>query len=305
MFTYSAYGLTVGSAIEMPEFRPADGPLDVVIRYGEVQSPPNVEGLPIRAAAPIAGGMLLYWGRAGAFSIQDGGTVTFSPSPDIDEKLLRQLVLGPILGIILAQRGSSVFHASVVRGTNTGHAVAFLGRQGEGKSTTAAALHAEGYHLVSDDLMSLSYDDDGPVVQPAYPNMKLWLESAEVFLDDTRGLDTISADSEKRTVPISDRFATGPTRLGAVFVLETGPDVAIEPLGGTSALAAVLPHWYGAQFDGQLLSILGRERHFREAARLAGSVPVYRLTRPRDLSRLSEVVRAIAGAGSQRVGSLT
>ena len=53
----------------------------------------------------------------------------------------RCIPLGPVFAFVLRLRGAVTFHASAVR---IGDAVAFLGPQGAGKSTTAAALALRG-----------------------------------------------------------------------------------------------------------------------------------------------------------------
>ena len=57
--------------------------------------------------------------------------------------------------------------------------MAFAGDSGGGKSTTAAALHARGLDLVTDDLLVLDPDAaGGVVVYPGFPVLRLWPEAA-------------------------------------------------------------------------------------------------------------------------------
>jgi hypothetical protein len=51
----------------------------------------------------------------------------------------------------------------------------------------------------------------------------------------------------------------------------------------------LLPHWYCARFDSQVLQNLGLGTQFLQCANLVKQVPLYRLKRPRALDRLDEV----------------
>ena len=71
--------------------------------------------------------------------MRGGQEVIVEPSPDADERAVRLCLLGPIVALIPHQRGRLILHASAV--AVGGDAIAFLGGQGWGKSTIAAALH--------------------------------------------------------------------------------------------------------------------------------------------------------------------
>jgi hypothetical protein len=214
------------------------------------------------------------------------------PVPGADERLLRLVLTGPVLGVVLLQRGHHVFHASVVA-SDGGAAVAILGRKGEGKSTMATALYNAGYSMLSDDIMALSVEGNTATVQPGFPHAKLWAESAEALVDDPASLPALGPGFDKRARRVDERFLDKPTRLSAVIVLQKAHGLTVRRLHGIDAVRALLPHWYGALFDGQLLPIFGVDRHFRETARLAELAAVHELTRPWALERLPESVTAI------------
>lgn len=157
----------------------------------------------------------------------------------------------------------------------------------------AGAAYNAGYSMVSDDVLALDFEDDVPFALPGFPHAKLWAHSAIALVDDAGELNRLAASYAKLARPITERFASESSRLAAVFVIEDGPEIVVSRLSGHSALGALLPHWYGAGFDGQLVDILGRERHLRETTMLANRTAVFRLTRPRDLARLPEVVTAV------------
>src|SRR2546422_5412685 len=84
-------------------------------------------------------------------------------------------LLGSIFGFILRLRGFVTLHASAV--SMKGSAIAFVGPQGAGKSTTAAAFAARGYAVLTDDNAALCELDDCVLIQPAYPQLNLWPNS--------------------------------------------------------------------------------------------------------------------------------
>ena len=95
-------------------------------------------------------------------------------------------ITGPMLGFLLRRRGFTCLHASVVE-LAPGHAVAFVGPAGAGKSTLAAAFAEQGTPVVSDDIAAL---DDGGTrfsVLSAHPGIRLWSPSVEaLFAHPTR-----------------------------------------------------------------------------------------------------------------------
>jgi len=290
MFTYQTYGLVISSEIEIPEFLLSLKDPDIYIRFGEFRVPCITANEPIRVIEPSKNGILLYWNRIGGFLIEQGNTITISPIPNVDQSLIRLVLTGPALGVLLHQRGSSVFHASVISEEKECKAVAFLARKGEGKSTMAAAMYNHGYRLMSDDLMAVTYSDEGTVVQSGFPQTKLWSESADILVHDAAVLRKLGPDFEKRSRPITERFREDPALLMLIFVLEFGEGLNIEPVNGKDALKALLPHWYGALFSGQLIDFFGRDKHFFECAQIARNIPVLKLTRPHSFSLLQDVV---------------
>lgn len=63
-----------------------------------------------------------------------------------------------------------------------GRAYAIVGNSGAGKSTLASAFIQKGYKLISDDVIPVTFSDERiPMVQPTYPQQKLWEESLNEF----------------------------------------------------------------------------------------------------------------------------
>ena len=281
MQDYSAYGLRIRSALSLPEMAPGvasdGGSGDVTVRLGPVQPLPTQRdnsGFGFWATRDEACHLLE---KVGAFLVRGGREIVIDPAPGVEERLLRLSLLGPALALILHQRGLLVIHASVVaRGDR---AVAFLGKNGWGKSTIAAALHTKGYDLVTDDVAAVRFDADGPHVFPSFPQMKLWPEAATLLGSSLDSLPILHPDFDKRGWRAERGFSSAPRRLERVYALASGPAPAIEAMEPREACFELLGHWYGHRFGGGLLQNGAAARHLQQCATLANQVSTHRLVR--------------------------
>ncbi len=306
MKRYLAFGLTIESEIPVPEFSSELSPANlnpcgtgvppVRVRFGLLEPPAGAEGRNgelVRIILAVADGVLLHWNPIGTFLVRGGVEVVVSPVVGVDERLVRLVLTGPVLGVLLAQRGRLVFHGGCVTEPESGLAVAFLGRAGAGKSTMVSAMYNSGYSMVSDDLLPLVIGDGGTTVEPGFPHSKLCPNTARELAVSAEELNVLGPACEKQARAITERFAERSSRLGAIFVLQDASEIESVRLQRAGAFASLLPHWYGALFSGQLIDVMGRRRHFTECAKLAAAVPVYQLSRPRDLRLLSRVVEEV------------
>jgi hypothetical protein len=279
---YSAYGLSIRSAVFLPELMipgvaPQGDSGDVVIRFGPVEHLSlqlDPAGFGFWATADEA---CHFVEKVGAFLVRGGREVVVDPAPGVEDRLLRLSLLGPVLALILHQRGLLIIHASVVaRGDS---AIAFLGKNGWGKSTIAAALHARGYDLVTDDVAAILFDQAGPRVLPGFPQVKLWPQAATLLGEIPEHLPLLHPNFDKRGWRAERGFSHAPRRLERVYALAAGPAPAIEPLDPREACFELLGHWYGHRFGGGLVQNASAALHLRQCAALAEQVPMHRLVR--------------------------
>ena len=129
-------------------------------------------------------------------------------------------LLGPIMNVVLRLRGTISLHASAVRVGDV--AIAFVGPEGAGKSTTAASFAMAGYPVLTDDIAAIG---DGGVVFhiiPAYPRIRLWPKSVEMLFGSAEALPRLTPGWEKRYLQldsISHRFEPEPVPLAAIYFL--------------------------------------------------------------------------------------
>jgi hypothetical protein len=305
MYRYTAYGLDIASDIELPELMPArhDGNCGTAanappatIRLGRVVRRHDAEqeqGRILVWASP-RDACVCYQGVA-TYHVTDGTQILIELAPGADDRAVRLFLLGPAISLLLHQRGLLVLHASAV--SVGGQAVAFAAEKGEGKSTLAAALHAYGHPLVTDDLLAVEIDDNECVrVYPGFPQLKLMPDSAAQISATWQELPLLHPDYEKRGQIASDDFSAEPLPLARLFILSSGEDEAVAPLPPQQRFVELVRHSYLAQ----LLEFTGEgAEHFRQVVKLAQRVPVLRLQRRRSMAALASTVRLIEAEMAQ------
>lgn len=306
MHAYSVYGLGLRSEFPIPELLQDDSAAeDITVRRapialpdasvaigpharaeGEAQQPPTTaeEVGDSWAERRANGETLCVFAGVGRYVVQSGRDIAVDPDPSADFAAVRHLLVGPVLAHLLWQRDVFALHASVV-GIGGRH-VGFVGVSGEGKSTIAAALVAAGHRLVCDDVAALVQRDTHIEVLPGFPRIRLHPDSLRGIGEQPADHPLVHDQIDKRLKPVSS-FATEPVTLDAVFVLATGDDFAIEPLAPGAAIVELLRHTYYAH---QYAPLYGFAQHLGWAKRIAERTSVRRLTRPKDLARLPELV---------------
>jgi len=282
MHEYAAYGLVIRSALALPELMSASAQHgaaagEVVVRLGPVPHRPtalDAAGFGFWASGDEACHVL---DKVGAFFVRAGREIVVDPAPGVEDRVLRLSILGPALGLVLHQRGLLVLHASVV--ARDGEALAFLGKNGWGKSTIAASLHAKGYDLVADDVAAIELDQGGPRVLAGFPQVKLWPEAATLLGEAPEALPLLHPSFDKRGWRTGRGFSLEPRRLAHVYVIAAGATPAIERLGAREACFELMAHWYGHRFGNGLLRGSAAAVHLRQCVELAGRVSMHRLQR--------------------------
>jgi hypothetical protein len=288
VYSYTAYGLGIRSTLYLPELVPEDIAPEVILRLGEIRQGGlalDTDGTGFWAAADEA---VRYLPGIGTFWIRGGREIIVDPAPGVEEQVLRLAILGPAFAVLLHQRGRFVLHASAV--ASSGSAVVFAGGSGWGKSTLAAALHARGCSMVSDDVTAIVVGGEHPIVLPGFPQFKLWPEAVESLGGLPETLPRLHPSFEKRARHVAHGFNRDHLPLRRIYVLAEGSEPAIEPLQPHEALLELLRHWYGSRFGDRLLQANGAAvTHLHQCAALANCVPIHRLRRPPPIRALFDL----------------
>ena len=274
---YSAYGLTIDAAFAIPELMaiaPPPAAADITIGFGDV---------------PVPGGSFPEGtGRA------DGARIDVHPLPDVDERVWRLSLFGPVLGLALIQRGLLVLHGGAVAGPHG--AVVVLGPGGSGKSTLTGELCRQGGALLTDDAVALDLSADVPLVVPGIPLLKLWPDAVDEAPDGawTR---TLHPDFVKVGRRLDDALMATPTPVAGIFLLAGGPELTLEPLAGTEAFRAMMASLFAARYgDGFVAGLDGRDL-LDKLTRLMAHVPVTALRAPQDRTLLARTATMLLAWG--------
>jgi hypothetical protein len=254
----------------------------------------------------VAGDVALSCSRAGAryrldlpslgtFSIDDDGAsiscrLRGAPSPETVE----HGVVDQVLPRILVHRGRLVLHAGAIEMPDG--AIAFIGDSGRGKSTLCAAFAAAGYPVLGDDgLVVRGCEPGGFEALSTYPGLRLLPEPlAFVFGSEAKGTPVAAGALKQRLPATTNGFVhcEKPVPLRAIYQLDDGPRIAIEPMTGPDAFLTLVRSTYHLHLgDARRSAVL-----FEQLAALLDTVPLRRLAYPRRLSLLPAVRDAVLGA---------
>lgn len=287
---YTAYGLHVRSAIELPyqPLMPAHGQPDVRIRLGAVpdrlERPHRVNPRGIWESAPNR--FLFRLNGIARYLVADGADILVDPDGGSERQIGLHLV-GSIFAALLQQRGIAAFHSSAVA-TPAGAAL-FLGKSGAGKSTLLAGLVDRGHAMLADDLTGVVLDAAGePVALPAFPKMRLWdntLDSLRWSEDDNK---RVNENLEKYVVP-APRFHATSLAVGHVFIVfGDGTDVLeLRAASKEDTLKWLLRYRYCARF---MRGLRHEGQTFRIVATMVGRTPAITLRRPVGPLRLDALI---------------
>lgn len=279
-FVYYAFGLTIESAISLPEL-PHTGeksPVDVSIKTGDLSTIWSQYSVPNKHIVVREQFVMVQIKDTATFLIRDGMTIIVSPHVSGDEDNIRLYLLGSCIAILLMQRRILPLHGSAV--AIEGKAYAFLGNSGAGKSTLSSTILSRGYPLLSDDVIALSLTaEKKPMVIPSYAQQKLWLESLDQLGMDYREYQSIYDKKHKFAVPVLSQYSAEPLPLAGIYILHitNNKGVEIYPIPKLERLQTLSNHTY-CPF---LISPLGlSDWQFQFIASMATHVDMHHLCRP-------------------------
>ena len=290
--TFTAFGLTISSAIHFPELLPATGAPDITVSYGHVpvELPHAKDRGPGYQAT--SGQFLMDVDGVARFLVRHGNEIVIDPLPGAGDDDIRLFLLGSAFGALLHQRGNLVLHGSTVK--VEGGCVVFLGRSGTGKSTLAAVLGRKGYRSLGDDVCVISIGQDGvPYASPSYPQAKLWVDTLQRLGIDETGLRRVRPSRPKRAVPIEGAWDHAPLPVKRVYVLSPGwlkLDPVLQPIRGSARFRVLRDYTYRVEF---LHGLDMTRQHFKLAAQLASRLPVIRVVRAADAFVAEELAAVV------------
>jgi hypothetical protein len=215
------------------------------------------------------------------------------PASSSLENTLSHLV-GPILGLLLRLRGIVCLHASAVSINN--RAVVFVGSEGMGKSTTAAAFARRGYPVLSDDIVALVERGNEFQMLPGYPRVNLWPDSVKLLYGSPDALPQILPNWDKRCLSLGKdgetRFEEHAQPIGGIYVLgnSTGNSTkSVEVISRKTALMMLIGNTYATNF----IDSKQRAEEFQVLSQLVASVPIRKINRGKEVIGVEEFCATI------------
>jgi hypothetical protein len=276
---FAAFGLQIASAVDLCPY---------AMRASDAQATPAnlVVALGLEGAAHGDDSLDVQWPGFARVHFRGGREMWVEPVAGATPRALAELIAGPAMGAVLAQRGMSVLHASAV--AFGGMAVALAGHSGAGKSTQAAMLVAAGGQAFSDDIVPLTWEGDRAMAV-AGPTLAKLAALPDAVRAHVLPLGPEAA-GEKQLYAWTRPAAPGErAQLAAVVLVEDGGEVALHRLRGQEAVAALLRFAFSLSTSG----IRRQAVHLADAARLAAVAPVVRLVRPRTIGGASAAADAL------------
>lgn len=244
------------------------------------------------------GSTYLRWSKLFEFLVSPGGRrIACHALNGASAEAFQTYLLSQVLSFALIKQGIEPLHATAV--VVEGHAIAFLGDCGYGKSSLGAAFLRAGHRLLTDDVLVVKEPDgtgSGFWAYPGPPRIKLFPHIAKgVFGKRTAGAPMNPLTSKLVIRLTSDSSAGTPSPLRALYVLRppsarsSGTHVTIRTLSQRQAFLELTAN----TFNPLPANPDRLRRHFSLAGRLAAGVPAKSLSYPRDLSLIPKVLAAL------------
>lgn len=261
----------------------ADGPADVTVHFREpaIASRPafdiraidaRQEGRPV--ALGTVDGRWVAWIPPVLQATIDADEIEVQPFPDVPVELVADFLGALVLPFRLVTQSRWVFHGSAVRRPD-GPAIVVFGGSGMGKSTTAAALSADGWQLVSDD--AITGRVDGAQVVLTATGSQLHLRGHAQCLADLIAPGPHATDPDGRVV-VTATCTVDPTPVDRLLFLTPGLTGAPRQLSAPRVMQGLLDNsrfraWHDVAF---------RTHEFEAAADIADRVPGFEIGTPHD-----------------------
>jgi hypothetical protein len=305
MGTYYAYGLTFRTDQPLPQLPEIDRPVDFDVEFvtddpfadADWTLPPTLSDVreklphrPILSAAPPGLLRISFPDRSHCTIAADRSRIWVYRPLYLSFEYMVSYLTNIVLGLYLRLSEQITLHASGV--IIDDRAVLFCGESGAGKSTTAALFATRGHTVVTDDIAPLCLRAGQFWIQPGYPHLRLWEESARALVT-ADPLPQIAPDWHKQYLNVAhDGYHFAPTAvpLGAIYILEDRAAMPrIESFPPSAALWNGLRHIYLNYFSNTRLRVL----EFQQLSQLVATLPVRRIVAPDALSDLDSLYTLI------------
>jgi hypothetical protein len=305
-YSYSAYGLTICSDIELPGLVALDPhsveAVDLTIVHGAVSTTGLNDAKLVKPLSQFDGQTLWFdVPMIGRFLVEQGQQVTFESYPGVSLDSIRVYLLGSCLAAIFYQKQRVVLRGAAVSADDKS-CVLLVGSGPVGKSSLAAILRKHGYSILSDELCVLAPDGEIGKIVPGLAQLKLWRQTLKYLEVDVDAMARVRPEIEKYFLPVADGFCDNPRAVSTVYILNEHnlDEFVFEEINGFAKFQALTQFTYMAQYIDQLIPA---KVHMKQIAALANKVRVVRVSRPNRYFELDELIQRIERDREQGVQS--
>jgi hypothetical protein len=295
-FAYSVYGLHIRSDFAL---WPWGGELQLgPASRGDVSIElTSAAGSAVTCFRPGLREAVLFWPGVATFWIREGDSVRVAPASSATLEDVALVTAGPVLALLLEQRGFVVLHGSCV--DLGGRAVTFLGASGSGKSTIAASLRSAGHALLSDGMTVVDCAETEPFALPGPPHLKLWPDAVNSLGSQQSQTRPVAPQAAKLWYRAIGGLTTRPVPLREAFLLQSSSLVACDALAPAAGLVGLIKNYFLADFA----DAVSREFILDRCAMLARRLTVSTLARGASLSAVPSLLACIARDDRSSVAS--
>ncbi|PLX10820.1 MAG: hypothetical protein C0597_16115 [Marinilabiliales bacterium] len=281
-YTYKAFGLTIRSEIEIPEFIKSKGNADVDIVLDKLPkklTKITKQGVKYQATKNE---FLLKVDNIAKYFVRDGDNISIELLKEKADGEVRLFLLGSAFGALFVQRGLLPIHGSTIKFGNS--AAIFTGLSGVGKSSIAAHFVHKGFKALADDISVINHELK---VVPGFPSLKIWNDVLLKLQVKNESLNQIRPNIKKFQLPISDNYCSESIPLQNIVLLNTknSPGFEIEEITGIKKFNAIKNNTYRYRFVSGLEKQLD---HFQLLNKLLPEIKVYKVSRPQAPLSLDE-----------------
>ena len=294
-YKYFLYGLNVESEIEIEEAykQDFDTEPDVRIVIGEV--PDQVKELDSYKNnefffATSSNGLVFRIPGTGEYwATKD--KITVKPFEGAAHSYVKCFILGSSFGYCMLLRKQVVMHGGAV--SRYGKGIIVTGESGAGKSTVTDSLLSDGYQFIADDVCALTENDGKSHINMAYPQQKLCRDAALNKGYDLSELIYINEDRDKFALRLKDGYLKDGADFDYLFELVLSEDdkLSMRKISGHEKLNLLMRNVYRG-VDGFRIWGVPVE-YMQMLLKVASTVEIYQISRPKNLDTLPEIVSFI------------
>lgn len=239
--------------------------------------------------------------KVGEYIVENGNIIRIIAFPSTSILRIKCFLLGSAFGYLMIQRQKVALHGCCVA-KNKEMGIVVTGESGSGKSTIGTNLFMEGYKFVADDVCALREEENGIIVEMAYPQQKL-CEDAAIQLGYS--LDKLILLNEKRK-KYGARLKSSKSyelevKLVGIFEIRVDSNVEeiqFEEVFGHRKLMLFLENI----FRYKIMQELGLEKNFlQHCLSIIQKIPMYCIIRPVDQNTHKEIIDIIKQTCKEKV----